>query len=991
MERIRRPRGSGHAHYRGPKSATGILIAIFAILASVILAAILFAPRKPPPPPASAISYEGRPKQAASADADDDDPVRFARGKRNRVKETPQPPQESVGRYKIFGSVKEIKTGKAVPNATVSCAPLGVLREIDALKKGTWDDEAEKKHEALLEEQRKSSAHAETDKDGNYVMRVEASGEYALDVRASGYIAVTNERGTIDEAQGELRMDFTLSTGASISGRITESGTQKGAKGVTVGAEGPQPYRGEVQSDENGRYTVSGLGPGDFAVTLFMRNCPYIVTGMIPSKNVTIKTETQEVTGIDFVVDAAGEVWGYVMTREGTAVRGTDVVLCTSASVFSQVSEAAIKQAPPLGGGSDEEGYYEIMGVPLNKEWKLYAMTKERAPQLTAPFILTPSQRTARIDIYVSPGTNVYGRVVDTSRTAIAQADVICIPAYSKFFSPLDAPQAFRNQKSKEDGSFQIPQLPVGEYQILAQKHGYKFAATGEPIYPDGYTDIRNVEVVLTPVESGQFTVYGTVTDASGNPIKDVKLSLGSLSGSDFSAEESTATTDAGGNYTFNGVQSGFLMLRTEKPGYQGQDVTNVKLDEPTDIVMEAGATLRGTVLVKETNSPPPNAQVSAMRVAGQEGGRGGLGFLAERNFESTSTDASGNFVLEVGAGSYMIEARAPGLTSGRTQVAVEAGQNREGVVVYVRKAGGHIAGRVTVSAGKSPAGALVWMSQDASADMSFLPDFGAMSQQRGIQVGADGLFEFRNLPAGTYIIRARMEGYAQGQSAPVELGDGQTVSGVEITLGTGGTLQGYVFVNGSPEAGAIVTVIGEGLSREPASADESGFYQIDQLPAGSHLATAVAMPRGGNIISLLSPMSARVQIVEGQTTTHNFGEPSNTALVGHCTPVPSAGTMAIAVLLPPGTTPDVIPQMGVMALISWFASNIDKFMGTSAIQGGDFRIDSLVAGEYPLVVVLGNAVDALTGGGSARIGFTGMVTIVDGQVTELDIPISGG
>jgi hypothetical protein len=265
------------------------------------------------------------------------------------------------------------------------------------------------------------------------------------------------------------------------------------------------------------------------------------------------------------------------------------------------------------------------------------------------------------------------------------------------------------------------------------------------------------------------------------------------------------------------------------------------------------------------------------------------------------------------------------------------------------------------------------------------------MSQQRGIQVGADGLFEFSNLSAGTYTVRGRMEGYAQGRSAPVDLGDGQAVSGVEITLGSGGSLQGYVAVSGRPQAGALVTVLGDGFVREPTAADENGFYRINQLPSGSYLATAVPVA-GGGISGLLSPMSARVQIVEGTTTTHNFGEPTNTALLGHCMPAPSAGTMGFAVLLAPGTSPDVIPSIGIIALMSWFQANLDKFVGGNSVDpNGDFRIDNLVAGEYPLVVVLGNMADVLTGGGGRQFGYTGVVTIVDGQVTELEIPISGG
>jgi hypothetical protein len=579
--------------------------------------------------------------------------------------------------------------------------------------------------------------------------------------------------------------------------------------------------------------------------------------------------------------------------------------------------------------------------------------------------------------------------VISTDGTAIAAADVICIPAYTKLFSPFDTPQAFRNQKSKDDGTFQIPHLPVGEYQVLAQKKGFKFAAMGEPIYPDGYNDIRNVDVVLTPVEGGQFSVYGRVTDPAGNPISGVRLSLNSFGTQDFSANETETSTDGQGSYTFRGIQSGVIVLRAEKEGYQGQNVGNVKLDQPTDIVLQAAAFVRGRVLVRETNQPPPEAKVVAMRTSRPGDANPGLGFMLEGNFERGTAGPDGTFEMQLSAGDYVLEARATGLTPGRTQFSVEAGQEIDGVVIYLRQAGGRIQGRVSVADGKSPAGALAWMTQDMGASSAF-PNLGPDVQQNGVQVGADGAFDFLNLPAGVYTVQARLEGYAQGQSGPVQVGESQTVSGVEIVLTAGNALEGTVAFNGRPEPGATVVVYGiAGGVTEVTTSDATGHYRIERLPAGPYLATAVSLSAG--LAGIALSQQARIEIVADTTTTFNFGEATDTALVGFCWPMPPITMLTKAFLLAPGASLD-LTSIDVANLSAWLS---DPGAFGNAIIGGQpvdrdgfFRIDNLVEGEYLLNIV---CFDTLTL--NMRIAYSGPVNVVSNQVTEIEVPLatSGG
>jgi hypothetical protein len=356
---------------------------------------------------------------------------------------------------------------------------------------------------------------------------------------------------------------------------------------------------------------------------------------------------------------------------------------------------------------------------------------------------------------------------------------------------------------------------------------------------------------------------------------------------------------------------------------------------------------------------------------------------------KSASVDGSGNFSMEVESGSYMLEARSPGLTAGRTQATVEAGETRDDVVIFLRKAGGHIQGRVTVANGKSPAGALVWLTQSDVGAMSMIPELNPMGQQRGIQVGEDGVFDFSSLSAGSYVVRATLEGYAQGSSSAVDVPEGQNVSGIQVVLRAGGALEGYVSMKGKTESGAIVTIVGNGVTKM-ATSDSNGYYHIEQIPEGSYMASAVSF--SGSASSLFAPLHARVEISEGVTTQYNFGDTTDTRLTGLCTPPPRAGNFGYAVLhLTDGPTD--ISSLNFSSPATWFQDSSDMasyIVGMASVDTqGSFEMNNLVGGEYLLDVFYANLAEMMSG--SVHRVYSGTVTIENGKPTELEIPTSGG
>ncbi|HOD49167.1 MAG TPA: carboxypeptidase regulatory-like domain-containing protein [Candidatus Hydrogenedentes bacterium] len=961
------------------------IVAIWVAVAAAIVLALILTPRREPPPKPSTISFGDRPSDRAGRSRRGDAFRRGRSGSANSPgstsgKEAEQDP------FVIFGVVRAADSGKPIQDAYIR----SLL--VPAPEDGASDGDSKQEVEitpAMMDSARGLRRSTKSNEQGQYALPAPRPGKYVVQASRAGFLTRQEIVEIPEGAEKEQRLDITLSKGASITGRVTEAGNNKGIPLITLNANSDSgTNNAEGESNADGTYEISGLLPGTYQVSLDLTRQPYKAPGTIPVRNVVIETPDQTVKDVNFILSPAGTVWGYVTDTSKQPVQRTQVYLCTSESLISQALDAMVHRAPPLHSRSEEDGYYELIGVPLNQEWRVYADSDEHAPQLTDPFLLTEAARSARVDIHVMSGTSVYGRVIDQNGSPVARASALCVPSYSKLFQRMNEARAFRNCKTEDDGSFVIANLPPGDYQLLAQKEGYKIAVMGDPVYADGFNDIHGFDVVLSAVDSGNFVVYGIVTDTAGRPIPGVKLTLAGLGTESMSATELDTETDQLGEFGFYGVEAGFLVLTAHKEGYASKQVNEVKLDTPTSIIMEACGSVRGTVLVRETGRPPERYNLRAVPADSQEGGLGLALFSSGDMSNSRSFDKpDGSFELSLSAGAYTVEASAQGFTPGRQEITVAEGQRLEGVNLYVSQAGGAIEGQVRTTDGGVPAGATVWITAAGASQFGRLADMIAQTQRGGVQVGADGRFEFRNLADGTYTVYGQAEGYAQGNSGPVQIAQSRTVSGVVVSLGGGGRLQGYVTRNGAYLPGAIVTVIGNGIS-EMASADQNGQYVIDGLAAGSYMATAVSFEGRGT--DLFSPMHAQVVIREGETTVHNFGEEGGATVQGLCTPAPTSGVLGFAIVRIPGSS-SAMTGLNLTNPADWFsgqgADGAPSVIGMSPIRGdGFFQVENCPDGSYQLDIMYVNIGEAMAGTGRPRASLP--VTIQNGETVELNISL---
>lgn len=949
-------------------STVQIVAVIVVLLGVCVLLALMYSPRKPPAPPVSEIKYAERPDgRNLFRGPDDVIPNEAPRLRRRetmtRRGEEVEPVAETQAAatetpYRLLITVVDAASNEPLRGVRVEARRRQSdteMRRIETAMQAARDAgdatmlEEARAEAALLNEDRSGT----TDEDGTLTLSFAQAGNYAITCSLRGYMPAEEQAAIGGKDQNpDVAIRVRLSKGATVMGRVTESGTSVGAPDLRIrversGRSGPERLA-QFQRDDtpitnaNGEYVVSGLAPGEYSISVDVRRTPYKAGRVMPYQRVTITRPDQEIRGIDFQVDAAGVVWGYVTSPQRDPVQGADVVLCTSDSVFAQALSAVVRQAPPLTDSSKEDGYYELLGVPLNEEYRLYVTADNHSPQLADPFILTAANRSVRIDVFMFSGTSVYGVVVDDRRNPVENAEVICIPSYTKLLSPMESPQAFRNTRTDAGGNFVIQEVPAGSYQLFAQKRGYKIAAVGQPIYPNGYSDITGVVLALHPVDQGEHTVFGTVTDAAGAPLEGAQVSLEGMSTDAMDSISRQGRSDGAGRFRFDGIGLGIYRLEVRLDGYSPRTLSRVLLNRENRVVLEASSLVRGMVLVRETNRPPETEyRVAALPMLESAGTAFGLARMAGEPIQTTSMTADGSFELYVPAGPYRLEASAAGYTPGRLEILLEPGQVLDGIVLYLSREGGTIEGTVVTADGRSPQGTLVMVIEAGSeSEAMLIGALGEAAARKATRVGADGLFSFSDLPAGSYVVVARHDTLAGGDSGVIMLEEQGVVRGIVIRIGTGGGLEGYVFRNGRPVAGAMILVMGSGTTKT-ATTERNGYYIVEGLGAGTYQ-VMMTYASSASLSGVYDAQGIQVEIEENRMTRYNFGEGTGVRIAGRCSPGPNSPLGGRAVLRQPGLALAALGQMVDITQLTGQSTGIDP-MGNFMIEDvppGDWQVD---------------------------------------------------
>jgi protocatechuate 3,4-dioxygenase beta subunit len=261
--------------------------------------------------------------------------------------------------------------------------------------------------------------------DGSYETRLDGAGRYLITVQSFGG---AGEQQAYEFAQRipqapEHQLDIEL-PGARISGRVLDDEGRPALRArVSLTARGAVPNGtllggrySEIMTDEDGRYVMRWLEPGDYTLSAGGALFGGILGADKPLgrevREVSVAADT-DLDGVDFRLKRSGSIAGIVRAANGQPVAG--------AAIFVRdENERLLERLSLSQTGSD--GRYTYLGLAEGR-YTVTARAEGSASAAAIP-IAIKSGETTEVDLVVDAATLLLVKLVDAKETEVA-ADVL--------------------------------------------------------------------------------------------------------------------------------------------------------------------------------------------------------------------------------------------------------------------------------------------------------------------------------------------------------------------------------------------------------------------------------------------------------------------------------------------------------------------------------------------------------------------------------------
>ncbi len=411
-----------------------------------------------------------------------------------------------------------------------------------------------------------------SDDAGHYAFRHVERGTYALSVSADGFgsMAIQNLRITNDAL---VQQDIVLDVASMIGGRIV-SVTGEGVPGAEISAfalnqaQGKQS-RSQVKSDAKGDFRLEDISQGTYTLHV-------MANGFEPKREPRVETGTMDLI---LQLPPLPTISGHVLDS------------ATSAPIqrFTVQLRQVIPNADPPDSIPEPQTKMEVKNA--NGEYTLActrpgpyeveAIAPGYSGCFSAQVTVSKGQNIVDVDVFMLPGGSIRGRIVDAQRNPIAGATITTHDHEwtddlftQALGDQMPAKATVRSAKSKEDGTFEVPNLTPTQYLLDVQHPQYSRAFHGGLHVAEGKQTDAGDGVMI---RGG--TVEGTVYSPEGQPLAGGVVQLVAEADPMGTPRNYTEKTDAQGHYLISGVYPGIYRISAQRNAQGDLDPFEVTVD----------------------------------------------------------------------------------------------------------------------------------------------------------------------------------------------------------------------------------------------------------------------------------------------------------------------------------------------------------------------------------------------------------------------------